>query len=53
MQDEKEVQRKAIEEYGEEVGLIYMVGYIRGKLDGIKDAMETEKNFSLKDIFAP
>jgi len=53
MEDEKEVQRKAIEEYGEKVGLIYMVGYMKGKVDGIRGAMKTYEEYDKGSIFVP
>ena len=49
----EEIQKKAIEKYGEQVGLIYMVGYMKGKLDGFKSAVEQHEAFDPSDIFAP
>lgn len=49
----KEVQRKAIEEYGEKVGLIYMVGYMKGRIDGIRGAMKTFEEHDKGVVFVP
>ncbi|MBA7517302.1 hypothetical protein ES705_09355 [subsurface metagenome] len=53
MSNEKEVQRKAIEKYGEEVGLIYMVGYMKGKIQGHKEAVETYEEHDKGAVFMP
>lgn len=47
----EEIQKKAIEEYGEEVGLIYMVGYMQGRLDGFNNAVKQHEDFDPSDIF--
>ena len=38
-------KKEAIEKYGEEVGLIYMVGYMQGKIYGFQEAMKEHANF--------
>ena len=53
MPNDKEVQRKAIKKYGEKVGLIYMVGYMKGKVNGIRNAMETFEEHDKGSIFVP
>jgi len=53
MSNDKEVQRKAIEEYGEKIGLIYMVGYMKGKVDGIRGAVETFEEHDKGTVFVP
>jgi len=53
MQNDKEVERKAIEKYGEEVGLIYMVGYLEGKTEGLRDAVGTFEDFDKGTISVP
>lgn len=49
----KEVQKKAIKEYGEKVGLIFMVGYMEGRVDGIRNAMKTFEEHDKGSIFVP
>jgi len=49
----KEVQRKAIEEYGEKPGLIFMVGYMKGRVDGIRNAMKTFEEHDKGTVFMP
>jgi len=53
MSNDKEVQRKAIEEYGEKIGLIYMVGYMKGKIQGHKEAVETFEEHDKGTVFVP
>jgi len=49
----KEVQKKAIKEYGEKVGLIFMVGYMEGRVDGIRNAMKTFEEHDKGVVFVP
>jgi len=52
MSNDKEVESKAIEKYGERVGLIYMVGYMEGKIQGHKEAVETFEEHD-KSVLVP
>lgn len=49
----KEVQKKAIKEYGEKIGFIFMVGYMEGRVDGIRNAMKTFEEHDKGTIFVP
>ena len=53
MPKDKEVERKVIEKYGEEVGLIFMLGYMKGKIEGLRGAVETFENFDKGTIPVP
>ena len=53
MANDNEVEREAIKEYGEVVGLIYMVGYMKGKIQGHREAVETYEEHDKGSIFVP
>ena len=53
MPNDQEVQRKAIEEYGEQVGLIFFLGYMEGKIEVLRDTVETFENFDKGTISVP
>ncbi len=53
MANDNEVEREAIKEYGEQVGLIYMLGYMKGKVQGHREAVQTYEEFDKSSGFVP